>query len=113
MKRAMILTAGLMILAACYTRNSLMTMERFDDINIGTPISEVTAKVGEPYSIRSRGGGVEEYEYIERIEMRDVVQENHYFIIVSNGQVVGKLINRQRPPAYDLIYQEDPNYTNY
>ena len=91
----------------------MMTQESFDDIPIGMSTSEVTAKVGEPYYIRSKGEGVEEYEYIERIEMRDLVQENHYFLIISNGQVVGKLIKRERPPAYDLLYQEDPNYTNY
>lgn len=108
-----IFTIAICFLCGCFTRGSLMTKQRFDDITIGMPVTEVTAKVGDPYAIRSKGNGVEEYEYIERTEMRDVVSENHYFIIVSNGQVVGKMINRQRPPAYDLIYQEDPNYTNY
>jgi hypothetical protein len=91
----------------------MMTRERFNDISLGSSVVEVTSKGGEPYKIRSKGGGIDEYEYIEKVNVAgDTLQENHYFISISGGKVVGKRVSTQRQPAYDLIYQEDPNYPN-
>ncbi|MGE5196434.1 MAG: hypothetical protein ACM3JI_03785 [Anaerolineae bacterium] len=104
---------ALALLCSCFSRSSMMTQESFDNVTIGTPIVEVRQKVGEPYSIRSKGGITEEYEYVEKIKMgQQLVSENHYILIVSDGRVVGKREARKRPPAYDLIYQEDPNFFN-
>ncbi|MES2122377.1 MAG: hypothetical protein V4492_06325 [Chlamydiota bacterium] len=51
---------------------------------------------------------------IERIDNGNaIVAENHYFIIVQDNEVVGKYMTRETPPAYDLIYQEEPNYPGY
>lgn len=110
--RSLILVCGLCLLAACLGHRTMMTRENYDDINLGATISQVTAVAGDPYSIHSKGDGTEEYEYIERIDMgRELVSENHYYIIFRNGQVVGKREKSERPPAYDLIYQCDPNFT--
>jgi len=89
----------------------MMTLENFDDIQLGAPIVNVTSTSGEPYSIRSKGSDTEEYEYVERIDYWDeLISENHYFIIVRNGHVVGKRVERKNSPGYDLIYQQDPNH---
>lgn len=102
---------GLIFLTACFSRTTLMTRETFDSISLGTPISEVVAKAGEPYSIHSKGGGLEEYEYHERLAIdNQFVAEYHYFLKVSQGKVVAKRVVTEKEPAYDLIYQEDPNY---
>jgi hypothetical protein len=70
-------------------------------------------RVGSPYQIRNLKDGEKEYEYIERITMGDeVVEENHYFIIVQDGKVKGKRTTQQTPPAYDLIYDDNPNDTD-
>jgi hypothetical protein len=88
-----------------------MTRDTYDDIAIGTPASEVRAQVGAPYAIHSAGGAAEEYEYIERIDLgTEVVSENHYFLIISGGHVIGKRMSRERPPAFEMIYSDDPNY---
>ena len=90
-----------------------MTRQNFDEIQLGTPVSKFEEKVGEPYKITSLKEGSEEYEYIERIPLGDeIVEENHYFLIIKEGKVISKRINRERPPAYDLIYDADPNDTD-
>ena len=104
----------LCVLSSCFSRTSMMTRENFDEISLGTPISEVEEKMGTPYDIHSIKGGKEEYEYIERIDMGNhLVSENHYFLVVYDGQVVGKRMTQERPPNFNLMYQEDPNHYQY
>ena len=101
----------LLILCSCFSRSSLMTYEEFDHVELGTSIATVQSEIGEPYAIHNKKGGAQEYEYIERIDTgTNVVAENHYFLIVQDGKVTGKYVKRERPPAYDLIYQDQPNY---
>lgn len=89
-----------------------MTSGNYDEIQMGTSISSIEQEYGKPYAVRSKGPGVQEYEYIERIDLGyHLVSENHYFIVVTDGKVVGKYTKRDKPPAYNLIYQEDPNWT--
>jgi hypothetical protein len=91
-----------------------MTYYDYDKVEIGTPIATLRSEIGKPYAIHAKEGGMEEYEYIERIDTgNNLVSENHYFLIVQDGTVVGKYMNREGPPAYDLIYQEEPNYPSY
>jgi len=100
----------LIILAACFSRTAMMTRHTYEDITVGSTISDVQAKVGSPYSIHKQADGTEEYEYIERIPLgTEVVEENRYYLVIKNGQVVSKRMNQQTPPAYDLIYDDDPN----
>lgn len=109
--RAFLSLLALLFLASCFTHSAMMTQETFGTISLGTPISEVVNEVGSPYAIHSKGGGVEEYEYVERVGSENsLIYENHYFLKVSQGQVVSKRMTREKLPAYDLIYQEDPNY---
>jgi hypothetical protein len=91
-----------------------MTYTEYDEVQTGTSITKLESQIGKPYSIHTKAGGIEEYEYIERIDSgNNLIAENHYFIIVENGKVTGKYMTRERPPAYDLIYQDEPNYPNY
>ncbi len=105
---------ALFTLNSCFSRAALMTYSDYDKIAIGTPVSTLRSEIGKPYAIHHKEGGIEEYEYIERISTgNNLVAENHYFLIVENGKVIGKYLKRERPPAYDLIYQEEPNYPGY
>ena len=71
---------------------------------------EVIDKYGEPYSITNKKNGTQEYLYIERIPGAEVtVEQNNYIFVVKNGQVISKRKNQELPPAYDEIYDEDPN----
>lgn len=104
----------LLLLSACFSRSAAMTSDNFDNIQIGTSISAVQAQVGKPYKIHSKPGNKQEFEYIERIDMGQcIVSENHYYLIVVNGEVVGKYIKREKAPSYYLIYIEDPNHPCY
>jgi hypothetical protein len=101
-------------MASCFYRATDMSNESFQSITMGTPISQVVDKVGDPYSIHTISPGVQEYEYIEKIMAAgQFVAENHYFLRVSDDLVTGKRMTRERSPAYDLIYQEDYNYPTY
>jgi len=103
-----------MLLTSCFSRSSLMTYETFDTVQIGTPIAVLQPEIGKPYAIHSKDG-MQEYEYVERIDTGGdlLIAENHYFLIVQDGKVVGKYMTREKPPAYNLIYQDEPNYPGY
>lgn len=114
MRSLLLLIIALFSLTACFSRPALMTYTDYDKVELGTSIAKLQSDIGKPYAIHSKEGGSEEYEYIERIDTgNNIVAENHYFLIVQDGKVVGKYMNRERPPAYDLIYQEEPNYPGY
>ncbi len=106
--------ALLLLLAGCYSSSSRMTRTTFDNIQMGEPINQLQAQIGEPNSVYSIGMNAYEYEYIEKIDFQyGYVVENHYFLTISDGKIVGKRYSQERSPAYDLIYQADPNYPGY
>ena len=111
-KKSLIVAAVLFVLmTSCFSRSAAMTYSEFDELKTGTNLASLKEQVGEPYSIHTRKDGSKEYEYIERVGTGDnVVAENHYFIILKEGKVIGKYMTRERPPAYDLMYQDEPNY---
>lgn len=100
-----------LVLSGCFSRQTAMTRESFDDIQLGTSIADVTSKVGKPYSVHRTSIEKEEYEYIEKIDLgQELLYENHYYLIVVDGKVVRKQVKQERPPAFDFIYNDDPNY---
>ena len=79
-----------------------MTRANYDYVKVGMPVSTLQSRVGQPYAVHAKGDGTEEYEYIEKMESSDSWQlENHYFIIIQDGEVVGKYTTTERRPAYD------------
>ncbi len=91
-----------------------MTKGEYDAVLIGEPFMVIQKQNGAPYAVHPVGHGAKEYEYIERIEMGNhFIAENHYYILVENGKVVGKYMKQQLTPAYDLNYQQEPNYRPY
>lgn len=82
---------------------TVVTMEAFYEVPIGTSPLEVVAYLGEPYAIHKRADGTLEYEYIERIKIgaRDA-EERHYFILIKDGQVVSKRVKQSGPIPYYL-----------
>ena len=91
----------------------MMTQESYAAVQIGTSIDRVTQEMGEPYSITTKNDG-EEYSYIERITAGNrLLYENHYIFFVRQGVIVDKRIQQEKRPAFDLIYQDDPNHNQY
>jgi len=104
----------LCFLASCFSRTSAMTNDTYSSIQLGTSIDSLYSEIGRPYAIHDKPNGVQEYEYIERIRNnRSLVSENHYFLIVENGKVVGKRMSQEKQRAYNLIYEDDPNWDSY
>jgi hypothetical protein len=90
-----------------------MTHETFGSIGTGDSFTEVEKKAGEPFSVKNKKDGSVEYLYIERVWMGDeLVYLNRYYVVVKNGMVVSKRFKQQKQPAYNLIYEEDPNDDN-
>ena len=109
MARKTSLIALLSILAAC-AHGAVMTRSDFNNIELGTPVTEVTKQYGDPLKMTQQKDGTQVYEYVERLQIgAETVEENNYKLVIKNGQVVSKSYNQQLPPAYDEIYDEDPN----
>lgn len=104
---------SLLILCSCFTRSTVINRDAYDSINLGTPVAEVEKKVGDPYQVRKYSNGTEVYEYIERIYAveNEIIEENHYYFWIKNGQVVSKRITNSRQSNFDLIDEDDPNNT--
>lgn len=105
---------GLALLCGgCFSKSAVMTRQNFDEIQVGSSVKQIETQVGKPFAVYGHGTGAWEYEYIERISMgEEVIEENHYFLIVKDGKVVSKRLNTEHPPAYDEIYEADPNDTD-
>ncbi len=87
-----------------------MTRNEFESIEIGTPVTEIVDKYGDPYVIRRCKNGIKIYEYIERIPIGgETIEENKYFLVIQDCEVIAKRYHYELPPAYDEIYDEDPN----
>jgi len=96
--------------------SSLTALNRleFNEIMLGTPIRQVLTCFGEPYAVYKGCPGTILFEYIERIAMNgELVYENHFFLTISNDQVISKAFREEGRLPYDQIYQEDPNYPTY
>lgn len=108
--KKIVLVSSLSLLMACGS-SKVMTREDFYTIDTGTSTQQVIDKYGEPYSITNKKDGSQEYLYIEKIPDadQDTAEQNNYILVVRNGQVVSKRTTQERPPAYDQIYDEDPN----
>jgi hypothetical protein len=91
----------------------MMTLTSYDEIRVGEPIATVVEKNGDPYAVDTKNGSTE-YKYVEKVTSGNrLIYENHYTIYVKDGSVVGKTSVQERRPAYDLIYQDDPNHNQY
>jgi hypothetical protein len=105
-----IVCALLVVLMGCFTRPAIIHRQSFDEIQIGTTVEELKKKVGEPRTIRATPSGGEEYEYVENLYIEnEVVEKRLYYFSVQNGKVTSKRTDQQTPPAYDQIYDDDPN----
>jgi len=104
----------LLLLSGCASRHAMMNRDTYASVDIGSPIQQVEKTCGKPYQITSKGGNTDTYEYLERITMgTQTVQVRHYYLVVSNGKVVGKYMRFTETPAiYDELDQESP-YANY
>lgn len=87
----MIVLSSVLILPACNLSSARMTAPVFDTIAIGSSIDAVEEQAGPPYSVKEEKGGIQVYQYVERIQIGPAVNaQNTYLLTVVNGVVVGK-----------------------
>lgn len=85
-----------------------MTADSFYSIPIGASKDEVVERAGSPMSVYDKGGGVQEYVYVERLMAgARLLQQSRYIFTIENGKVVSKRIERDSPPptqfdSYDM-----------
>lgn len=91
----------LFVLASCAVGGKIVTMDAFYEIDLCTTTPQVIAVLGKPYSIRNKGDGCVEYEYIERIKIgsRDA-EERRYYILMRDGIVISKRVKQNSPLPY-------------
>lgn len=98
----------LFLLAACSHRT--MTQSSYNEVQLGETFATVEARTGRPYDSREMGDGICEYIYVEAFNQgHKTILENRYFLLVKDGTVVGKRMETERPPPYELIYYQTPN----
>lgn len=113
MKGNKFLLAACLVLGSCFSKSTMMSQQTFDDVQIGTRVDAIVKENGEPYSIETKNG-MEEYRYVERVtDGNTLVYENHFVLFVKGGVVVAKTVSQERLPAFDLMYQDDPNHHQY
>lgn len=100
----------LLIAATCFAKSGLMTYPIYESITEGTPMGELEGCIGKPFSSCRVDDETEELKYVERFNVgAELTTENHYYLTIRNGAVIAKRMVYITPPAYDLIYKEDPN----
>ena len=78
------------------------------------PADEIVRRYGEPYSVKELRNGELEYRYIERISMnRELVYENHYYLLIDGGRLASKRFREETRQPFDQMYRPDPNYPHY
>lgn len=113
MKLSLLLCA-VICLTGCFSDRATMDRAGYVWATLGMSACELKKCAGEPYAIHCCGENDMEYEYIERFNFgNEFCYQNHYYFRIVNGFVVSKRITREKQPAYDLIYQDDPNYPSY
>ncbi len=92
-----------LVLGACSSGGSLVTMQKFGDVPVGASREELISFMGSPIRERKLDDGSVEYEYIERFKVggRDL-NERHYFVIVKDGKVVSKRYKQISPLPYSF-----------
>lgn len=112
MKKNLFLFLFLTLLMGCFGGSNAITRACYDAVILGSTVQELECLAGEPYAVHCVCSGETEYEYIEKAELNpyQVMAENHFYFRVVNGHVVSKCVRIETRPAYDLIYQADPNY---
>lgn len=96
-----------------------MTADSFYSIPIGASTEEVVEMAGDPIRICNKGGGVQEYEYVERITAgARLLQENRYILTIENDKVTSKRVEKSSPPptqfdSYDMQTTQNGVSSNF
>ena len=75
-----------------------MTADSFYSIPVGATREDVLSQAGSPMRVVNKGGGVQEYEYVERLTVgARTLQESRYIFTIQDDKVTNKRIERSSP----------------
>lgn len=91
-------------LTSCATA-PLMQESYFDQVATGVRIADIEASYGEPYEIRNLHNGMQEYTYIQRIDLGSsaVEQLEFIFLVNSQGHIVSKQCQRKGTSSFCFV----------
>lgn len=99
-----------LLFSSCGSSYIGVSRSTFDSIDIGTSSKDIIKQYGSPYKIYSIDINRQEYEYVEKISVgREPISETRYIFTLEKGVVISKRSEKSFPPAYNAIYNEDPN----
>lgn len=102
------------LLALLFLGLASFTRLDFNEVMLGTDFRDIIACYGDPYAVTEPPCGGIQLEYIERIVINDIlIYENHYYLLIQDDILVSKCFREEDRPAYDEMYQRDPNYPNF
>ncbi len=86
------------LIAACASGGHMMTAESFYSVPMGTSREELVEQVGKPARVVNKGGGVQEYEYVERLSAgARTLQETRYIYTIENDKITARRVERSSP----------------
>lgn len=63
----------------------------FDQVAVGSSISAVETIYGEPYEVRGLPNGLQEYVYMQRIDLgKSAIEQLEFVFLVNQGIIIGK-----------------------
>lgn len=97
--------AALSLSACSFDKQPIVTIEGYQETQIGMSEEALIQKFGPPHSITHRDSGVVIYEYVERFQMDQtedsIVEIRRYYFFIQDGQVVSKHMRLYDRPGYE------------
>lgn len=106
----LLLATGLILSACSFNKQPVVTIEGYQETQIGTSEETLLKAFGPPHSITHRESGVIIYEYIERFRLDDqidqsLVEVRRYYFFIKDGIVVSKHMRLYDRPGYEPMDQ--------
>lgn len=110
--RGILIIVFLALSACSLQKGPVMTVEGYQNIQIGMSEETLVKTFGPPHSTSHRDSGVVIYEYIERFEMvmegqteQSIIEMRRYYFFIKDGIVVSKHMRLYDRPGYEPMNQ--------
>lgn len=93
----------LLVFATGCVTAPLMQESYYNQVPAGSAISTIETVYGEPYEVRQQPNGLQEYSYMQRIELgRSAVEQMEFIFLVREGIIVGKECKRSGTSSFQF-----------
>jgi hypothetical protein len=82
----------------------LMQESYYNHVSPGANVADIEAIYGAPYEVRELPNGMQEYCYVQRVELgKSAVDQLEFVFTVSQGRVVGKHCKRNSTSNFQFF----------